>query len=263
MNAQDLEKAVSERTADLERANRDLDAFARELAHEIGTSMGQVTAIAELLLRRARQLPSQSESCRWLELQASTAHRIQSTMLDLLELARGSSGAPGCESIDLAQMCAQLRDDLAVEPGHAPIEWHIAPGMHVGGRRSDIRLLMRNLLSNAIKYTRETPAPVVTVMSRDGDAGKVLVTVEDNGAGFDPQEADRLFQPFVRLHDPRRFEGTGIGLSLARRIAERHGGWIRAHGRKGAGARFEVALAAPPPAALPLTAPLLTVGAGP
>ncbi len=253
MNAQELERAVCERTAALERANRDLDAFARELAHEIGTSMGQVTAIAELLLQRARELPSQADSCRWLELQASTAHRIHSTMLDLLQLARGTNDAPGGESIDLAQMCRQLRDDLAVEPGHAPIEWRIEPRMHVGGRRSDIRLLMRNLLSNAIKYTRETTAPVVSVKASAGDAGKVLVTVEDNGAGFDPQEADRLFQPFVRLHDPRRFEGTGIGLSLARRIAERHGGWIRAHGRKGAGATFEVALAAPP----------LMLGAGP
>jgi signal transduction histidine kinase len=247
MYSDDLERAVCERTAALERANRHLDAFARELAHEIGTSMGQVTAIAELLLQQVRQLPSQSQACRWLELQASTAHRIQATMLDLLELARCENDASGSESIDLAQMCAQLREDLAVDAGHAPIEWRIEPRMQVGGRRSDIRLLMRNLLSNAIKYTRETSAPVVSVKTAACDAGKVLVTVEDNGAGFDPQEADRLFQPFVRLHDRRRFDGTGIGLSLAKRIAERHGGWIRAHGRKGAGATFEVALAAPPP----------------
>jgi signal transduction histidine kinase len=238
MNVEDLEKAVSRRTAELERANRDLDAFARELAHEMRTPIGQVAAIAELLLEKAR-LNSQADLCRWLEIQLQAACGMRDLVGDLLELSRNSVAAPFADSIDLAEMCHALRSELPVASDRSPIEWRIQPQMRLRGTRPQVRLLMRNLLSNAVKYTGHAERPVIEVSARKFAQGGAEVVVEDNGDGFDDADATRLFQPFVRLHDAERFRGTGLGLSLAKRIVERHGGWIRAHGVKGRGARFE------------------------
>jgi len=240
MNVEDLERAVSRRTAELERANRDLDAFAREIAHELRTPIGQVAAIAELLLEKAR-LHSQPDLCRWLEMQLQAACSMRDMVQDLLELSRSSMTAPAFDSIDLAAMCHELRRELPVPSDGPPIDWRIQPQMRVCGGRAQVWLLMRNLLSNAIKYTRHAERPLIEVSARSV-SGCSEVVVEDNGDGFDDADASRLFQPFVRLHDAERFQGTGLGLSLAKRIVERHGGWIRAHGRKGRGARFEFSL---------------------
>jgi signal transduction histidine kinase len=256
MNVEDLERAVSRRTAELERANRELDAFAREIAHELRTPIGQVAAIAELLLEKAR-FHSQPDLCRWLEIQLHAACSMRDMVQDLLELSRSSMTAPAFDSIDLAAMCHELRGELPVTPDRLSIDWRIQPQMRVCGGRAQVWLLMRNLLSNAIKYTRHAERPFIEVSARSAAGGGAEVIVEDNGDGFDDADAARLFQPFVRLHDAQRFQGTGLGLSLAKRIVERHGGWIRAHGRKGRGARFEfwlgdggAACMAPPSVAL-------------
>lgn len=240
----DIERAVSERTAALERRNHELDAFVREVAHEIRTPIGQVAGIAEILLERLKSAGG-ADLRPWLELQIRTAAVMSAMVKDLLELARETHGTNPLDDVDLSRMCVQLRDELGVlDDERPPIDWRIQPGMRVQGAEAQVRLLMRNLLSNAIKYTRDAPRPSIVVSMRDDEAGRRCIVVEDNGAGFDDEGAHRLFHPFVRLHDARQFQGVGLGLSLSKRIVERHGGEIRARGWPGKGARFEFTLSA-------------------
>lgn len=244
-----LEQAVAERTAALEQSNRELDAFARDLAHEIKTPIGQVEAIAELLLQR-NGTQSESDRGKWLQLQLAAAQRMRATVQELLDVARWSL-APLClAEVDLSALCETLRAGLDTSRHRASITWHIEPGMVLRGSASHIDLLMRNLLSNAVKYTRHADVPCISVgLRRCGDLQAVVV--EDNGTGFDAAGAARLFEPFVRLHDQADFEGTGLGLSLVKRIVERHGGCIRALGHPGHGARFEFTLDTPAAQAVP------------
>jgi len=257
--------AVAERIAALERSNRELDAFARDLAHEIRTPIGQVEAIAELLLQH-NGTQSESDRGKWLQLQLSAAQRMRATLQELLDVARWSM-APMClADVDLSALCDTLRGQLDASQHRAPIDWHIQPGMRLRCSASHIGLMMRNLLCNAVKYTRHARAPGIGVSLRHC-SGLPAVVVEDNGAGFDQADAARLFQPFVRLHDQAEFEGTGLGLSLVKRIVERHGGRIRALGRPGHGARFEFMLGTPvadcaaPLDGWPLPAPATLAGA--
>ncbi|WP_161974585.1 sensor histidine kinase [Piscinibacter terrae] len=232
---------LDQKLADLERENRDLDAFAREVAHEIRTPIGQVTAIAELLLQRARA-HEESDLCRWLELQLRATRCMGETVQGLLDHARAKAGTLNPEWVDLSALCHQLREELPLASDRRAVRWTIQPGMQIHADPVLVALLMRNLLSNALKYTAHCEHPAICVRMNTCGAGAWSVVVEDNGSGFDEARAQRLFQPFVRLHDPQSFHGTGVGLSLVKRIVDRHGGWIAAHGRVDAGASFEFSL---------------------
>lgn len=243
-----VQRAVARRTAELAQANEDLEAFARQLAHELLTPIGQVAGIAQLLLQRlddAGAGDAQHDGRRWLQLQLKAAQQMGDTVHTLLELARIGRDPPSPAPIDLSGLCLALVDQLPPLPRRAPVDWRIAPGMRLHGVPALVALLMRNLLSNAAKYTCEVEQPVVSVGARDEAPQGTRVSVADNGAGFDQAAATGLFQPFVRLHAAERFDGTGLGLSIARRIVERHRGWIRAHGVVGRGACFEFVLPAP------------------
>jgi signal transduction histidine kinase len=244
-----LEQAVARRTAALQRTNEDLEAFARQLAHELRTPIGQLAGIAQLLLDRLDD-GSLPDARRWLELQLQTAQQMGDTVQALLELARGSGGQLARTEIDLSALCRSVLRQLPPQPRRAPVHWSIAPGMRLHGAPSLVALLMRNLLSNAAKYTAEVDAPCVSISAlAGGDGAAQRICVADNGAGFDEAAAGAMFEPFVRLHAPQRFPGTGLGLSIARRIVEGHRGWIRARGRIGQGASFEFQLGAEVPAA--------------
>ena len=263
-----IEQAVAWRTAELERANEDLEAFARQLAHELRTPIGQVAGIAQLLLQRLedasfeppglgnpgppaeggkepreRPFGSLDDGRRWLELQLKAAQQMGDTVQTLLDLARSTQAPLPLAAIDLTDLCHALIPQLPALPRRAPVCWHIAPQMRLHGVPSLVALLMRNLLSNAAKYTCEVVEPVVSVSARAEGTHGICVSVADNGAGFDQAAATGMFQPFVRLHAADRFAGTGLGLSIARRVVERHRGWIRAHGVVGRGACFEFLLA--------------------
>ena len=264
-----IEQAVARRTAELEQAKQDLEAFARQLAHELRTPIGQVAGIAQLLLQRLdeagvagpaapgqrsavreagqealqRPIGSLADGRRWLELQLKAAQQMGDTVQTLLELARSTQAPLPLAAIDLSGLCHALIEQLPALPRRAPVQWCVAPQMRLWGVPSLVALLMRNLLSNAAKYTCEVTEPLVSVSARVEGAHGVCVRVVDNGAGFDQAAATGMFQPFVRLHAADRFAGTGLGLSIARRVVERHRGWIRAHGVVGRGACFEFLLA--------------------
>jgi PAS domain S-box-containing protein len=239
----ELQHLVNERTAALEQTNRDLEGFARHIAHELRTPIGHVAGLAELLAKRAKDRLTEQER-EWLRLQQNAARDMSHTVTALLELARSTSSELLLEHVDLSLMARSVIAELAPIERVAPVEWAVQDGATARCSSTMARVVLTNLLANAAKFTRDQPAPRVAFgVEEDG----MTFFVHDNGAGFDTAKADKLFQPFVRLHTSKQFPGTGLGLSIVRRIVERHGGHISAEGELGGGVRIEFTLAPPPP----------------
>jgi PAS domain S-box-containing protein len=237
---QALERQVAERTAELEQSNRDLEAFSRQLAHELRTPIGQVAGLADLLKSRAWERLAEDER-EWLRLQGQAAREMSHTVTALLELAHSASTALLLEAVDLTAVAQAVIEDLPWVERQSPVEWAVEPGLTAHCSAPLARVVLMNLLGNAAKFTRDVAAPRIE-FRRCGDDGRSggegSFVVSDNGAGFDAERAATLFQPFVRLHRSDQFQGTGLGLSIVRRIVERHGGSVTAFGEPGRGARF-------------------------
>jgi PAS domain S-box-containing protein len=238
-----LERLVAERTAELEQSNNDLEAFARQLAHELRTPIGQVAGLSDLLKSKAWERLDDSER-EWLRLSGQAAREMSHTVTALLELARSTSTALLLEAVDLSALAASVIEDLPWLERRAPVHWVIEPGLSAHCSATLARVVLTNLLGNAAKFTRDVQAPLIEFKRAGGDGDGVFV-VQDNGAGFEAAHAATLFQPFVRLHRSDQFQGTGLGLSIVRRIVERHGGGIHAGGEPGRGARFVFRFAPP------------------
>jgi PAS domain S-box-containing protein len=231
-----LERLVAERTTELEQNNRDLEAFARQLAHELRTPISQVVGLADLLKSRAWERLAEDER-EWLRLAGQAAREMSHTVTALLELARSTSTALLLEPVDLSALAQSVIAELPWLERKAEIEWKIEPGLTAHCSSTLARVVLMNLLGNAAKFTRDTAAPRVE-LARDVEGADGALVVRDNGAGFDAEQASTLFQPFVRLHRSEQYQGTGLGLSIVRRIVERHGGNITARGEVGQGASF-------------------------
>ncbi|EGJ12277.1 sensor histidine kinase [Rubrivivax benzoatilyticus] len=238
-----LQQAVAERTRELQQINRDLDAFSRQLAHELRTPIGHVEGIAQLLSHRAAARLDKADR-ELLAMQEQAARTMRETLDALMLLARSTVQAMPMDSVDLSALAQDAATGLPALERRAPLHWEIEPGLRVHGCAPALRIVLANLLGNAAKFTRRVEAPTVRVAAAPDADGRLRVTVEDNGAGFDPALADRLFVPFNRLHAGEDYAGTGVGLSIVQRIVERHGGTVAAHGAPGRGARFEFTLAA-------------------
>jgi len=228
-----LERLVNARTAELEQSNRDLEAFARQLAHELRTPISQVVGLTDLLKSTSWERLADNER-EWLRLAGQAAREMSHTVTALLELARSTSTALLLETVDLSALAESVIAELPWLERAAQVQWTIQPGLEAHCSAPLARVVLTNLLGNAAKFTRDVAVPRV-VFERDADG---VFVVRDNGAGFDAKQADALFQPFVRLHRGDQFQGTGLGLSIVRRIIERHGGAISAHGEPNHGARF-------------------------
>ncbi len=230
-----LERLVTVRTAELEQNNRDLEAFARQLAHELRTPISQVVGLTDLIKSAAWERLEGGER-EWLRLAGQSAREMSHTVTALLELARSTSTALLLEPVDLSALAESVIAELPWVERAAPVEWRIEPGLVAHCSAPLARVVLTNLLGNAAKFTRDVAAPRIEFAREAAQDGAFFI--QDNGAGFDAARADTLFQPFVRLHRSDQFQGTGLGLSIVRRIVERHGGSISAHGQAGQGARF-------------------------
>ncbi len=239
-----LQRAVAERTRELEQLNLDLDAFARQLAHELRTPISHVQGLAHLIVTRAGARLTDDER-QLLELQVSAARNMREVVDALLELARSTVQAMPMEAVDVSALAEQAIAELPAIERAASVDWQVQPGLRAHAAPTALRLVLANLLGNAAKFTRQVAAPRVRVTGSPDADGRLRVCVQDNGAGFDPALADRLFIAFNRLHSGDEFQGTGIGLTIVQRIVERHGGTVAAHGERGRGARFEFTLQRP------------------
>ncbi|MGE4240032.1 sensor histidine kinase [Ramlibacter sp.] len=226
----------------LEAANRDLDAFAGGLAHDLQQPITTIGAFAQVIQRQSGHLHSAKDASHLqrIILAAGMAHRM---IRSLLEFARLGERRVESSMVDLGTLVDEARHTLADDADAARIAWTIGPLPVVRGDASLLLLAVVNLLSNAVKYSRVRDEPRIRVDAVEDESGNPCLRVGDNGIGFEMKEAGRLFRPFERLHTDVAFEGTGMGLANVRRIMERHGGTVRAESTPGQGATFTLVFA--------------------
>lgn len=232
----ELELRVSERTAELTAANRELEAFSYSVAHDL---RGPLDAIGNIgfLLEHTPGLPDNSGAQKLIgELQLGT-RKMAALIDDLLNLSRSSRVDLHTVRIDMSEMATNILKTLANAEPERRVELVVAPHAKVNADENLMRIVLENLLRNAWKYTSKTSRPRIE-FGFFAYGPDCVYFVRDNGAGFDPRLADRLFQPFQRLHSSRDFPGTGIGLATVQRIVARHGGRTWASGQVGQGASF-------------------------
>lgn len=240
---EELQRAVTARTHELQAMNRDLEAFARQLAHELRTPVGHIQGLAQLLLQRTDN-KLEPEERQIIELQIGAAGNMRESVDALLTLARSTMQPMSVEPLDLSALAHEAIESLTPIPRTAPVCWTIQPGLQAMAAPAALKIVLANLLGNAAKFTRRTAEPAVELSGRTDEDGTLHVVIDDNGIGFDPDKAERLFKPFGRLHTGDEYHGTGIGLTIVQRIVERHGGTVKAEARADGGARFEFTLPA-------------------
>lgn len=178
-----------------------------------------------------------------LKLIAQSCAQMSRLIDDVLHFSRAAKDALDRSSVDVGELVSGVVERLrSREP--RDVEVVVEPGLLAHADHNLLELALENLLSNAWKFTRKTPKPRIEVGSVVLD-GQIVFFVRDNGVGFDPARAGRLFEPFSRLHSSSDFEGTGIGLATVKRIVERHGGRVWAEGRPNEGATIFFTLDSP------------------
>jgi signal transduction histidine kinase len=231
---------LERRAAELARSNAELDQFASIASHDLQEPLRKVRTFTERLSSvDAAALSEQGSD--YLRRANAAAERMQRLIDDLLRYSRVSTHGRAFAPVDLQAVAREVIADLdhQVSETGARVEVGVLPPIR--GDAFQLRQLLQNLLSNAIKFRRQDVPPVVSIDGRL-ENGIATVTVADNGIGFDPEYSSRIFRVFERLHGRAEYPGTGIGLALCRKIAERHGGTIVAESAVGQGSRFTVTL---------------------
>lgn len=235
---------LARRRHELRRVNADLERFAAIAAHDLQEPLRKVQAFGERLAGRCG--PALDDHGRdYLSRMTGAVARMRGLILDVLAYSRSSAPGRLAPAVDLSAVAAEVVSDLseAIEEAGASVE--VGPLPSLPADPTQMRQLLQNLVSNALKFGRPGEPPRVCVSGR-AEPGRCVIEVSDDGAGFAPTDAERIFEPFRRLHGRGPRDGSGLGLAICRRIVERHGGSIVAEGVPGAGAVFRVILPAVP-----------------
>lgn len=234
---EELEQRVIERTAQLEAANRELEAFAYSVSHDLRAPLRHIDGFLELLQQRTSTTLDE-RSQHYMALISTSAKRMGQLIDDLLSFSRMARSEISKRSVDLADLAREIIRELEPEMEDRTVRWHIAELPTVTGDRAMLRIVLVNLLSNALKFTRSRPQAEIEIGYQLTQGADLIFFVRDNGVGFDMEYANRLFGVFQRLHSVEDFDGTGIGLANVRRIIHRHGGRTWAEGIVNQGAIF-------------------------
>jgi PAS domain S-box-containing protein len=237
----DLERRVVDRTAALDSANRELEAFSYSVSHDLRAPLRHVTGFVKLLEDHAGATMDE-RSQRYARVIAESARRMGRLIDDLLEFSRTGRAEMERTEVDLGPLVEDVRRECLREAEGRDVVWSVSEMPTVSGDLDLIRLVLVNLVSNALKFTRLRSVTRIEISGSRDDDGSVLLAIRDNGVGFDPRYSAKLFGIFQRLHASSEFEGTGIGLANVKRIIERHGGRVWAEGVTGRGAAFYLTL---------------------
>jgi PAS domain S-box-containing protein len=256
----ELEQRVVERTAELEAANKELEAFSYSISHDLRAPLRAVNGFAGIVLEDfGPQLPEEGRG--YLERIRAGALRMGELIDDLLAFSRLSRQAVNRQNVNTVELVQNALDELKPQRDGRQIEIQIGNLPVCHGDAALLKQIWVNLISNAIKYTRGREPAIVEIGSMEDDGGRAsgvesqtappstldarpstVFFVRDNGAGFDMQYANKLFGVFQRLHRADEFEGTGVGLAIVQRIVHRHGGrvWAKAEVNRGATFYFTI-----------------------
>ncbi len=242
-----LLQRVADRTIELEAANRELqsanrelDAFTHSVSHDLRQPLNGIIGFAELLLSQ-KPGPLNPRQKEFLSEIHAGGERLLRLTDDLLRFARLGQQTIGKEWVNIENLVWDILRPLQEAEPQRSVDLRVGTLPDAPADRGLIKQVFVNLLSNAFKFTRRAAHPVIEVAG-ERHAGGCTYRVVDNGAGFDMATAQRLFTIFHRLHSDRDFEGSGVGLSIAQRIVERHGGRISAQAQVGKGAEFTFTL---------------------
>ena len=238
LNAE-LEEKVRRRTADLVAANTELETFSYSVSHDLRAPLRGITGFTSLALK-AIETGRPAEASASLQRVLEGATRMAQLTSALLELSRLTKKPLSPALVDLGAEAEAILSELARAEPSRRVRTVVGRGMTVLADRELLRVLLRNLLDNAWKFTSKESEALIEV-GREGD----VFFVRDNGAGFDPAYAERLFRPFQRLHSGSEFPGTGVGLATVERVVKRHGGRVWAESGPGQGATFRFSLTPP------------------
>jgi len=235
-----LEKKVEERTALLEAANKELEAFSYSVSHDLRAPLRHVNGYLELLTKRCYDQVDEKGK-HYMQSISEASNNMGHLIDDLLNFSRTGRMEMKLDNIDMNRVVNDALNILEPESKDRTIEWKLAKMPEVYADYAMMRQVWVNLLSNAIKYTRKSALAIVeTGYEIKGD--EIIFFVRDNGAGFDMNYAQKLFGVFQRLHSNEEFEGTGIGLANVRQVIKRHKGRTWAQGEIGKGATFYFSL---------------------
>lgn len=234
---QELELRVIERTAQLEAANHELEAFAYSVSHDLRAPLRHIHGFVDLLREELGGGISPNGE-RYMQVIADSAKQMGTLIDDLLQFSRMGRRELTQAPFDMGKMVGEVIEELQSEANGRQVDWQVAELPVVTGDRAMLRLVVTNLISNALKYTRPRAQARIEIGRLPESLIEYGFYVRDNGVGFDMQYVDKLFGVFQRLHRAEDFEGNGIGLAHVRRIISRHGGRTWAEGQVGQGATF-------------------------
>ncbi len=235
----------------LSRSNQELEDFAYVASHDLQEPLRKVTAFGDRLKAKYSDMLDET-GLDYVDRMQNAARRMSILINDLLTYSRVASKAQPFAEVDLEETVREVLEDLEVRIEELEATVQVEPLPCVRADAFQMRQLMQNLISNALKFHKPDTPPAIKIYSRpvDEDATETTasgsgaeVVVEDNGIGFDEKYADQIFRMFQRLHGRSEYEGTGVGLAVCKKIAERHGIAITAKGTAGVGARFALTFA--------------------
>lgn len=233
---QRLNQSLLQRTAELEFANRELEAFSYSVSHDLRSPLRSIDGFSQALLEDYSALID-AQGKDYLRRIRQSSQLMSELIDDLLSLSRAAMTELHLETINLSETAEQIAARLQGENPARQVKWIIQPGLRASGDPRLVHQLLENLLSNAFKFTARTSSPQIEFGAKQ-EQNETVYYVKDNGAGFDMAYAGKLFKPFQRLHSSSEYPGTGIGLALVQRIVIRHGGRVWAEAEPGKGACF-------------------------
>ena len=236
---EELEQRVFDRTAQLQAANKELEAFSYSVSHDLRAPLRHINGFSLALLEDYEEKFDETGKSYLKEIRGAS-HDMGQLIDDILELSRVTRSEMKRETVDLSKLASEVAAKITEAYPARVVPFLIEDGLKAYCDKALIRVVLVNLFENSWKFTKKAKTPEVTFGKES--ASEAWYFVRDNGAGFDMAYADKLFGAFQRLHNPASFEGTGIGLSTVQRIIHRHGGVVRAEGEVDHGATFYFSL---------------------
>jgi PAS domain S-box-containing protein len=240
-----LNEALGKRTAELEASNKELEAFAYSISHDLRAPLRHMAGFTELLRKNTASLLNE-RSQRYVMMILESAQRMGNLIDDLLAFSRIGRAETHQSKVSLEQLVEEALTEVRKDTEGRNIVWQVGGLPPCYGDRSMLRLVLVNLISNAVKFTSTRSQAEIEIGCLNQEQDQVVVFIRDNGVGFNMKYVSKLFGVFQRLHPPEAFPGTGIGLATVQRVVHRHGGQVWAEALVDQGATFYFSLSKSP-----------------